>query len=145
MTFVPKSVPHITPRIPIPIPIVEIEIESRGVPLLGSSGYTLQCNAAQEPWNARLFRYRWNSTIGGQLTSDNRRNITLLNATYDVYYRTFVFNSSIQFNPLRFEDAGEISCGLALNLTYPDGPTNSSVVVMNRTTYSLTIEGGFVG
>ena len=127
----------------ISIPIVEMEIVSTGVPRLGSSGFSLQCNAAQYPWNSQLLRYRWNSTADGQLNSNNRRNISLLNATYDFYDSTFVFNSSIRFNPLTFQDAGEISCGLALNLTYPDGPDNSSAVVMNRTTYSITLDGEF--
>ena len=73
--------------------------------------------------------------------SDSRLNITLLNATYDADDRVFVFNSSVQFNPLSYQDAGYITCGLALNLTFPDGPDNSSVVVMNRTTSIITIIG----
>ena len=118
-----------------------MEIVSRGVPRLGSSGYTVQCNAVEYPWNAQLLRYRWNSTLGGELTSDNRLNVSLLNSTYDIYDGVFVFNSSIQFDPLTFQDAGYITCGLALNLTYPDGPNNSSAVIMNRTTSIITIDG----
>ena len=118
-----------------------VEIVSEGVPRLGSNGYTVQCNAFQHPWNSQLIRYRWNNTADSQLMSDSRLNISLLNSTYDVYERTFVFNSSIQFNPLTFQDAGYITCGLALNLTYPDGPDNSSIVIMNRTTSIITIDG----
>ena len=118
-----------------------MEVVSEGVPLLGSSGYTVQCNAIEHPWTAALVRYRWNNTLSDQLTSDNRLNVSLLNSTYDVSDRVFVFNSSIQFNPLTFEDAGYISCGLALNVTYPDGPDNSSVIIMNRTTTIINIDG----
>ena len=120
--------------------LVLIEFVSRGSPVLGTSGYTVQCNAAQYPWNAQLLRYRWNNT-NGQLMSDSRLNISLLNATYDPNDRMLVFNSSVQFNPLTFQDAGYITCGLALNLTYPDGPDNSSIVIMNRTTSIITIDG----
>lgn len=120
---------------------VVVEIESRGVPRLGSSNYTVQCNAYQIPWNAQLVRYRWNNTADGQLMPSDRLNISLLNSTFDPDYATFIFNSSIQFNPLAFEDAGYISCGLALNLTYPDGPDNSSIILMNRTTTVITIDG----
>ena len=109
--------------------------------MLGSSGYTLQCNAVQFPWNAQLVRYCWNNTVDSPLMSDSCLNISLLNSTYDASDRVFVFNSSIQFNPLTFQDAGYITCGLALNLTYPDGPDNSSAVVMNRTTTIITIDG----
>ena len=73
--------------------------------------------------------------------SNDRLNITLLNATYDRYFQRFIFNSSIQFNPLTLQDAGYISCGLALNLTFPDGPDNSSVVLMNRTNFAITVDG----
>ena len=118
-----------------------VEIVSEGAPVLGSSGYTLQCNAVQFPWNAQLIRYRWNNTVDSPLMSDSRLNISLLNSTYDASDRVFVFNSSIQFNPLTFQDAGYITCGLALNLTYPDGPDNSSAVIMNRTTTIITIDG----
>ena len=118
-----------------------MEIVSSGVPRLGSSGYTVQCNVVEYPWTAQLIRYRWNNTAGGELTSDDRLNITLLNSTYDTYDRVYVFNSSIQFNPVTFQDAGYISCGLALNLTYPDGPDNSSAVIMNRTTAIITVDG----
>ena len=118
-----------------------MEIMSKGVPRLGSSGFTVQCNAFQHPWNARLVRYRWNNTIDGQLMSDSRLNISLLNSTHDAHKRVFVFNSSVQFSPLTFEDAGYITCGLALNLTYPDGPDNSSIVIMNSTTSIITIDG----
>ena len=118
-----------------------MEIVSESVPRLGSSGYTVQCNAFEHPWNARLVRYYWNNTLGGQLTSDRRLNVSLLNSTYNTYERVFIFNSSIQFNPLTFQDAGYISCGLALNLTYPDGPDNSSTVIMNHTTTIITIDG----
>ena len=114
---------------------------SQGSPVLGSSGYTVQCNAVQFPWNSQLIRYRWNNTVDSPLVSNDRLNISLLNATYDSNDRVFVFNSSIQFNPLSFQDAGYITCGLALNLTYPDGPDNSSVVIMNRTTSIITIDG----
>ena len=118
-----------------------VEIVSEGAPVLGSSGYTLQCNAVQFPWNAQLIRYRWNNTVDSPLMSDSRLNISLLNSTYDASDRVFVFNSSIQFYPLTFQDAGYITCGLALNLTYPDGPDNSSAVIMNRTTTIITIDG----
>ena len=124
------------------IDLVSIEIVSEGSPVLGSSGYTVQCNAVQYPWNAQLLRYRWNNTDGQLMSdSDSRLNISLLNVTYDASDRVFVFNSSVQFNPLSFQDAGYITCGLALNLTYPDGPDNSSAIIMNRTTSIITIVG----
>ena len=127
------------------IDLVSVEIVSEGSPVLGSSGYTVQCNAVQYPWNAQLLRYRWNNTDGQLMSdSDSRLNISLLNATYDASDRVFVFNSSVQFNPLSFQDAGYITCGLALNLTYPDGPDNSSAVIMNRTTSIITIIGKHV-
>jgi hypothetical protein len=75
------------------------------------------------------------------MSDDSRLNVSLLNATYDASDRVFVFNSSVQFNPLSYQDAGYITCGLALNLTYPDGPDNSSVIIMNRTTSIITIDG----
>ena len=118
-----------------------VEIVSEGAPILGSSGYTIQCNAFQFPWNAQLIRHRWNNTVDSPLMSESHLNISLLNSNYDTSDRVFVFNSSIQFNPLMFQDAGYITCGLALNLTYPDGPNNSSIVVMNRTTTIITIDG----
>ena len=118
-----------------------MDIVSEGVARLGSSGYTIRCNAFEFPWNARLVRYHWNSTLGGLLTSNSRLNVSLLNSNYLSHEQVFVFNSSIQFNPLTFEDAGYITCGLALNLTYPDGPDNSSVVIMNSTTTIITIDG----
>ena len=118
-----------------------VEIVSEGAPILGSSGYTIQCNAFQFPWNAQLIQHHWNNTIDSPLMSESRLNISLLNSNYDTSDRVFVFNSSIQFNPLTFQDAGYITCGLALNLTYPDGPNNSSIVVMNRTTTIITIDG----
>ena len=105
------------------VDLVSVEIVSEGSPVLGSSGYTVQCNAIQFPWNSQLLRYRWNNTDGQLMSdSDSRLNITLLNATYDADDRVFVFNSSVQFNPLSYQDAGYITCGLALNLTFPDGP-----------------------
>ena len=118
-----------------------VEIVSEGAPILGSSGYTIQCNAFQFPWNAQLIRHRWNNTVDSPLMSESRLNISLLNSNYDTSDRVFVFNSSIQFNPLTFQDAGYITCGLALNLTYPDGPNNSSIVIMNHTTTVITIDG----
>ena len=114
-----------------------MEIVDEGFPQLGSN-FTLQCNALQDPWESTLVSYQWNN---GSLSSTSRRNITLLNATYDSDDDVFVFNSSIQFQPLSLEDGGVYSCGLTLNLTYPDGPNNSSAIVSNTTTYSLTIIG----
>ena len=114
-----------------------MEIVDENEPILGLN-YTIQCNALSFPWNTNLVSYQWNN---GSLMSTSRRNITLLNATYDSDNFYFVFNSSIQFLPLTLEDVGVYTCGLTLNLTFPDGPNNSSAIISNTTSFTVSTIG----
>ena len=120
---------------------VDVTVVADGFPVIGSREFGLRCNADQSPWRATVISHEWSTDRIGPLVSTLERNISILNTSFDAVFQQFVFNSSIRFNPLRVDDLGVYTCSLNLNLTYPDGPNNSSALISNQTTYVLSADG----
>ena len=57
------------------------------------------------------------------------------------YSESFIFNGTVSFTQLSVSDLGQYTCVVSLNLTYPDGPDNSSAIITNSTTFELTADG----
>ena len=120
---------------------VDIDITPRGFASLGSQDYSLLCNATQRPWRSSVVTYEWSTDQEGPLQNTPERDIAVIGSSYNESFELFVFNGTISFNPLRVGDLGLYTCLLTLNLTYPDGPNNSSARISNTTTYVVTADG----
>ena len=101
----------------------------------------MHCGAYQYPWNAALETFEWRRN-GRPLRSDDTRTITELNNGYDDGRLTYAYNSSMQFFPLSPRDAGLYFCDASINVTYPDGPENTTISNSNRSMgYMLNLRG----
>ena len=104
------------------------------------SSYTLRCNGMQGPFNSTLYSFEWRNS-NGVVTNDTRRSTRVIPSGLDGYYRQFFFNTSLDIQNLRVEDAGIYYCSMSVNVTYPDGPNNSSAILTNTTSVALWIRG----
>ena len=114
---------------------VPINLTDSGVALAGSENYMLYCNA-ESPTPANFTSFSW-SNSQGIVTSNDRINITLLNATFDTNNNVFVFNSTLQFQTLAPSDADIWTCSITLNLTLAE------INYINSSSIPLAIEGQF--
>lgn len=118
---------------------VQVDILSRGSAVIGSDTFLLRCNAFQRPWNAQVLVNEWSTDSENPLTDNAYRSIGFM--LDPPYPGAFVLNGTLSFNPLRVQDLGPYSCYISLNLTYPDGPNNSTAIISNSTSFVLTAEG----
>ena len=120
---------------------VAMAVFPTGFPMIGSTSFTMLCNAQQQPWMARLDSdgwYRFDTPIPSpgepvfyqRLQDSYNPSATSLTYTY-VSQLTFV-------RPLSVSDGGEYSCNVSVQLTYPD---NSTYLLTNSTSYTLFIHG----
>ena len=115
---------------------VRINLTDSGDAIAGFEDYTLYCNA-ESPTPANFTSFSW-SNSEGIVTSDDRINITLLNATYDDFNEVFVFNSTLQFRTLVPSDADNWTCSITLDLTL------AGINYTNSSSIPIAIEGQFV-
>lgn len=80
----------------------------------------------------------------GFIMDDERRSTGILLEGLTSYSNT-IFYTSLNFTSLRIQDGGTYQCGLSLNITFPDGPNNSSGIITNSTNYDLRINGRLWG
>ena len=117
-----------------------LNIVSDGIAEYNSS-FSLRCNGVQTPYNSTLDSYQWIDS-NGPIMDDARRSTRIVPSGVDgFYYRTFFFNTSLDFQGLCVQDAGIYNCSMSINITYPDGPNNSSAIITNMTYYALWIRG----
>lgn len=88
--------------------------------------------------------YEWSTDLEGPLQNTQERDIAVVGSSYLVINEEFTFNGSISFNPLRVDHLGVYTCLLTLNLTYPDGPNNSSALITNQTSFIVTANGVWI-
>jgi len=106
-----------------------------------NSSHTLRCNGMQGPFNSTLDSFEWRNS-NGVIMNDTRRSTRVIPSGLDgYYYRQFFFNTSLDIQNLRVEDAGIYYCSMSVNVTYPDGPNNSSAILTNTTSFALWIRG----
>ena len=89
-------------------------------------------------WNASLVSQEW-YLQDNRIMTQERTPIRLINSSFDGY--DYIFNTSLQFLPLRIEDAGVYICRVTLLLTYPDGPNNSTATITNSSSTVVNIRG----
>ncbi len=81
----------------------------------------------------------WSTDFENPLTNSSERSIA-----YRIdrsFSEEFILNGTLSFNPLRVEHLGVYSCLVMLNLTYPDGPSNSSASITNSSSFELLGRG----
>lgn len=81
----------------------------------------------------------WSTDSENPLMSSSERSIA-----YRVdrsFSEEFILNGTLSFDRLRVEHLGVYSCLVTLNLTYPDGPSNSSAIITNSTSFELLGRG----
>lgn len=83
----------------------------------------------------------WSTDFENPLSNTIERTIAYRVEDRLTFGNDFVLNGSLSFNPLRVEHLGVYSCLVSLNLTYPDGPNNSSAIITNTTTFELLGRG----
>lgn len=83
----------------------------------------------------------WSTDFENPLSNTTERTIAYRVEDRLTFGNDFVLNGSLSFNPLRVEHLGVYSCLVSLNLTYPDGPNNSSAIITNTTTFELLGRG----
>ncbi len=105
-----------------------------------NSPFSLRCNGEQGPFNSSLERYQWTDSEG-VIEDDGRRSTRVVPSGIDYYSYRFYFNTSLDIQMLRVEDAGIYNCSMSINVTYPDGPSNSSAIITNTTYYALWLTG----
>ncbi|XP_064394599.1 deleted in malignant brain tumors 1 protein-like isoform X5 [Halichondria panicea] len=120
---------------------VDVTVLARGSNTIGSTNFVLRCDAYQRPWRAGLLVNEWSTDFENPLSNTTERTIAYRVEDRLTFGNDFVLNGSLSFNPLRVEHLGVYSCLVSLNLTYPDGPNNSSAIITNTTTFELLGRG----
>lgn len=120
----------------------------RGSNRLGSSSFSLQCFAQQQPWNTTLISGGWYDADGNPIIGTSNGGPVSVDLLQNIYDRggsggdlTYTFTNQLNFNhPLSVSDAGYYHCNVSVELTYPD---NSTAKLSNSTVYPLIIEGKY--
>ncbi len=103
--------------------------------------FSVQCVAVHAPFNATLSSYQWSDSYGAIVDNDRRSTRVVPSGLENFSYRTFFFNTSLDFTSLKATDGGIYNCSMLLNVTYPDGPNNSSAIISNSTYFTLKLKG----
>lgn len=120
--------------------VVLVAAFPQGQPEYGKP-FSLQCVAVHSPFSATLSSYEWIDN-NGLIMDDSYHSTRVVPSGLENYYnRTSFFNTSLEFASLRVQDGGLYHCGMSLNITYPDGPDNSSAIIRNVTYFELRIKG----
>lgn len=107
--------------------------------MIGSGNFVLSCDIYQFPWSAEVTIYEWSTDTEIPLINTPDRQIA--SRVSRPYSESFIFNGTVSFDRLSVRDLGPYTCLVSLNLTYPDGPDNSTAIITNSTTFELTADG----